>query len=114
MSRLLVRRPSPRLAEGELTHLDRVPVDPELALRQWEAYVEVYRSLGWDVIDIEPDDSHADGVFVEDAVVMFDDFAVLTRPGADSRRGEIDTARATLESAGIPFAPIEAPGTTAS
>jgi dimethylargininase len=44
MSRLLVRRPSPRLAEGELTHLERVPVDPELALRQWEAYVEVYRS----------------------------------------------------------------------
>jgi hypothetical protein len=35
MSRLLVRRPSPRLAEGELTHLERVPVDPELALRQW-------------------------------------------------------------------------------
>jgi dimethylargininase len=97
MSRLLVRRPSPRLAEGELTHLERVPVDPELAQRQWEAYVEVYRSLGWDVIDIEPDDAHADGVFVEDTVVMFGDLALLTRPGADSRRGEIDTTRAALE-----------------
>ena len=85
MSRLLVRRPSPRLAEGELTHLERVPVDPELAQRQWEAYVEVYRSLGWDVIDIDPDDAHADGVFVEDTVVMFGDLALLTRAGADSR-----------------------------
>ncbi|KJL32791.1 dimethylargininase [Microbacterium azadirachtae] len=111
MSRLLVRRPSPRLAEGELTHLERVPVDPELAQRQWEAYVEVYRSLGWDVIDIDPDDAHADGVFVEDTVVMFGDLALLTRPGADSRRGEIETTRAALEKAGIEYAAIEAPGT---
>jgi dimethylargininase len=63
------------------------------------------------VIDIEPDDAHADGVFVEDTVVMFGDIALLTRPGADSRRGEIDTTRAALERAGIEFAAIEAPGT---
>ncbi|GAT74357.1 dimethylargininase [Microbacterium sp. HM58-2] len=111
MSRILVRRPSPRLAEGELTHIERVPVDPELAQRQWEQYVDVYRSRGWDVVDIEPDDAHADGVFVEDTVVMFGDIAVLTRPGADSRRGEIDTTRAALERAGIPFLAIEEPGT---
>ena len=79
-------------------------------MRQWEEYVDVYRSRGWGVIDIEPADTHADGVFVEDAVVMFGDVALLTRPGADSRRGEIDTARATLQSSGIPFVAIEAPG----
>ncbi|WP_309066675.1 dimethylargininase [Microbacterium sp.] len=111
MASILVRRPSPRLAEGELTHLERVPVDPELAQRQWEQYVDVYRSQGWDVVEIEPDDSHPDGVFVEDTVVMFGDVAVLTRPGADSRRGEIETTRAALERAGIPFLQIEEPGT---
>ncbi len=111
MSRILVRRPSPRLAEGELTHIERVPVDPELAQQQWEQYVDVYRSRGWEVVDIEPDDTHADGVFVEDTVVMFGDIAVLTRPGADSRRGEIDTTRAALDRAGIPFVAIEEPGT---
>lgn len=111
MPRLLVRRPSPRLAEGELTHLERVPVDPVVAQRQWEAYVDVYRSRGWDVIDIEPDDAHADGVFVEDTVVMFGDLAVLTRPGADSRRGEIETTRAALERSGILFESIQDPGT---
>lgn len=111
MPRILVRRPSPRLAEGELTHIERVPVDQELAQRQWEQYVDVYRSRGWDVVDIAPDDSHADGVFVEDTVVMFGDVAVLTRPGADSRRGEIDTTRAALERADIPFLQIEEPGT---
>ena len=111
MSRILVRRPSPRLAEGELTHIERVPVDADLAQQQWEQYVDVYRSRGWDVIDIEAADAHADGVFVEDTVVMFGDVAVLTRPGADSRRGEIDTTRAALERAGIPFLAIEEPGT---
>ncbi|MDL9980853.1 dimethylargininase [Microbacterium candidum] len=111
MPRLLVRRPSPRLAEGELTHIERVPVDADLALQQWEQYVDVYRSRGWEVIDIAPADEHADGVFVEDAVVMFGDVAVVTRPGADSRRGEIETARATLEGAGIPYLQIAEPGT---
>ncbi len=42
MPRLFVRRPSSRLAERELTHLDRVPVDAALALAQWCAYVEVF------------------------------------------------------------------------
>lgn len=111
MSRLLVRRPSPRLADGELTHYERVPVDAELAQRQWEQYVDLYRERGWDVIEIDAADEHADGVFVEDTVIMFGDLAVLTRPGADSRRGEIDTTRATLESAGISYVEIEAPGT---
>ncbi|MFT3797838.1 dimethylargininase [Microbacterium sp.] len=111
MPRLLVRRPSPRLAEGELTHLERVAVDPDLALRQWEAYVDVFRGRGWDIVDVDPADDHADGVFIEDTVVMFDDLAVVTRPGADSRRGEIDSTRAALERAGIPHVSIEAPGT---
>ncbi|HKT55754.1 MAG TPA: N(G),N(G)-dimethylarginine dimethylaminohydrolase [Microbacterium sp.] len=111
MSRLLVRRPSPRLAEGELTHIERVPVDADLALEQWRRYVDVYRSRGWEVIEIEAADDHADGVFVEDAVVMFGELAVITRPGADSRRGEIVTAAATLQDAGIPAVRIEEPGT---
>lgn len=111
MPRLLVRRPSPRLAEGEITHIERVAPDADLALRQWEAYVEVFRSRGWEVIPVEAADDHADGVFIEDAVVMFDDVAVLTRPGADSRRGEIDSARTAVEAAGIPYLSIEEPGT---
>jgi dimethylargininase len=111
MPRLLVRRPSPRLAEGELTHIERVPVDADLALQQWERYVDVYRARGWNIIDVATADEHADGVFVEDAVVMFGDVGVVTRPGADSRRGETDTARDTLESAGIPYLQITEPGT---
>jgi len=93
---LLVRRPSPRLAEGELTHIERSPVDPDLALRQWQGYVDAFAARGWTVHEIEPADDHPDGVFVEDTVVMFDDLAVLTSPGAATRRGEVRTTEAAV------------------
>ena len=57
-------------------------------------------------------DRHPDGVFVEDAVVIFDDLAVLTRPGAESRRGEVANRCArVVEGLGVEVASIEAPGT---
>lgn len=92
---ILVRRPSPALAHGELTHLERVPVDPDLALVQWQGYVDAFRGAGWDVVEVEPADEHPDGVFVEDAVVVVESLAVLSSPRAAARRGEIaSTARA--------------------
>lgn len=111
MPRLLVRRPSPLLAEGELTHLDRVPVDADTALAQWRGYVDVFRSRGWDVVEIEPADAQPDGVFVEDAVVVFGDLAVLCRAGAESRRGEAPTVAAAVAASGLEVAEIVAPGT---
>ena len=69
VTRALVRRPGPRLAEGLLTHLDRVPVDVELALRQWEAYVAALRGDGWETVEVPPADDCPDAVFVEDTVV---------------------------------------------
>lgn len=111
---LLVRRPSPALAQGELTHLDRTPVDPELALRQWTAYVDAFATHGWTIHQVEPADDHPDGVFVEDTVVMFDDLAVLTSPGAASRRGEVRSTEAALRALpatlGLQFARIVEPG----
>ena len=111
MPRILVRRPSPKLAEGELTHIERLPVDPSLALAQWEQYVDVFRANGWDVTEVDAADEHPDGVFVEDTVVMFGDLAVITRLGVESRRGEIVTTRAALDAAGIAHTAIEEPGT---
>lgn len=90
VSTVLVRRPGPRLAEGIVTHLERAPVDLDLAGRQWETYVGVFRRHGWDVAEVEPADDCPDAVFVEDTVVVFDDLAVITRPGAEARSPEID------------------------
>lgn len=108
---LLVRPPSPALADGELTHLERVPVDAALAATQWARYVDVFRDLGWSVRELPAADTHPDGVFVEDTVVVFDDLVVLTRPGALSRRGEIQSMRPVAEATGREVAEITEPGT---
>jgi dimethylargininase len=109
--RILARRPSPALAAGELTHLRRVPVDADLALTQWHGYLDAFRSRGWDVREVQPADEHPDGVFVEDAVVVFGDLAVIASPGADSRRGELATVTPVLDSLGLALQRIELPGT---
>ena len=109
--RILARRPPPRLAAGELTHLHRVPVDADLALVQWRGYVDAFRTRGWQVTEIEPADEHPDGVFVEDAVVVFGDLAVLTSPGADSRRGELATVATALDALALDVHRIVPPGT---
>jgi dimethylargininase len=110
MPQILVRRPSPRLADGELTHLDPQPVDPELALRQWHGYVAAFADRGWQVTEVAPADEHPDGVFIEDAVVVFGDLAVLTSPGAVSRRGELVTTEDAVRALGLPIARITEPG----
>ena len=89
----------------------RVPVDAALAVKQWEQYVEVFRSRGWTIIEVEPADAHPDGVFIEDALVVFDDLIVICRAGAASRRGEATTATSAAERLGLQTGRITAPAT---
>ncbi|MFE5739070.1 dimethylargininase [Streptomyces celluloflavus] len=107
----LVRRPGPRLAEGLVTHIDRRPVDPALALRQWEGYVQALRDHGWQLTEVPPADDCPDAVFVEDTMVVYRDVALITRPGADSRRPETRAARGAAEALGCSVTEIRAPGT---
>ena len=109
--RALVRRPSPRLADGLLTHLERSPVDAELALRQWEGYVAALRDAGWETVEVEPADDCPDAAFVEDTVVVLADVAVISRPGADERKPETPGTEDALRRLGYRIARIEAPGT---
>lgn len=109
--RALVRRPSPRLAEGLLTHLDRVPVDVDLAREQWQGYVDALRDAGWETVEVTPAADCPDGVFVEDTVVMWGDLAVITRPGAEERRSEVLGTEEALRDLGHEVRHIEAPGT---
>jgi len=111
MPTVLVRRPSPRLAEGELTHLERTPVDAETALAQWQGYVQAWRDLGWDVLEIDAADEQPDGVFVEDPLLVFGRIAVLASPGADSRRGELATVAAAVRDTGLDVRRLESPAT---
>ena len=107
----LVRRPGPRLAEGLVTHVERTPVDLDLARRQWEAYAAALASAGWQVVEVEPADDHPDAVFVEDPVVVHGDLAVIARSGAPERRGEAAGVERAVRDLGLRVAHIEAPGT---
>jgi dimethylargininase len=109
--RVLVRRPSPRLADGLLTHLERTPVDLDLALVQWESYVEAWRSEGWQAIEVESADDCPDAAFVEDTVVVHGDLAIVSRSGADQRRPETAGTEETLRGLGYRIERIESPGT---
>ncbi|MEX0835251.1 MAG: hypothetical protein WD010_04120 [Nitriliruptor sp.] len=107
----LVREPSPQLAEGEVTFLARTPLDLQRARVQHAAYLDLLGRLGLEVVHAPPAPDHPDGVFVEDAVVVVDQLAVLTRSGATSRRGETDSLRPVLAERGLTLATIAAPGT---
>ncbi|MCU1394206.1 MAG: amidinotransferase [Ilumatobacteraceae bacterium] len=110
-TKALVRRPSPRLAEGIVTHIDRVPVDTDLALRQWQAYVDALRAAGWDTVEVPPAADCPDSAFVEDTMVVCRDVAVIARPGADERKPETIDAERAVAALGYTIHRIQAPGT---
>lgn len=107
----LVREVPPDLADAELTFVDRRPIDVEVARHQHAGYVACLVDLGLDVVRLPPAPGHPDGVFVEDTLVVVDDLAVLTRPGAASRRGEVASVRAAVAARGQVIAAITAPAT---
>ena len=104
------RAVSPRLPECELTHLDRAPIDVVRAEAQHAAYESALAGLGLEVRRVAPAPEHPDGVFVEDTAVVLDDVALIARPGARSRRGEVESVAAAL--AGLrPLLRVPAPMT---
>src|ERR1700716_3852405 len=66
--RALVRRPSTRLAEGLVTHIERTPVDSDLAAYQWQQYVDALGGAGWTCVEVAPIEECPDGVFIEDTM----------------------------------------------
>ena len=107
----IVRAPADTLADGQLTHLERVPVDLELANAQWDEYVALLSNAGWDIVEVPVATAQPDSVFVEDTMVLFGDTAVIGSPGADSRAGEIVEAERTVTELGLTIRRIEMPGT---
>ncbi len=94
-----------------MTHVDRKPVDVALAVRQWEEYVAALRTHGWETAEAPSAEECPDAVFVEDTAVVFRGTALLTRPGAASRRAETAGSEAALAGLGYTLRHIEAPGT---
>lgn len=87
-TRAIVRPPGSSFAEG-LTTAGLGEPDLPRALEQHRIYVDALRACGLDVTVLEPDVLHPDSTFVEDTAVLTPRLAVLTRPGAPSRAGEV-------------------------
>lgn len=104
------RAVSPALTDCELTHIAREPIDAARAAAQHALYERALEALGCTVMRVEAAPEYPDSVFIEDTAVVLDELAIITRPGAESRRGETEAVARALS----PFRAlhaIEAPGT---
>ncbi|HKI95233.1 MAG TPA: hypothetical protein VJ992_08085 [Gemmatimonadales bacterium] len=106
----LTRAVSPTLAACELTHLAREPIDPARAAADHSAYEDALRALGATVVRVTPAPDLPDAVFVEDTAIVLNEIAVITRPGAPSRRAETPAVAEVL-GAYRTLAHIRAPAT---
>lgn len=97
MTLAICRALSPSFAQCELTHIDRVPIDMHRAYAQHHAYEETLTQLGVKVISLAAEPDLPDSVFVEDTAIVLDEIAVITRPGAASRRMEVHSIAKVLE-----------------
>lgn len=106
----ITRQVSPAIAACELTYLERVEIDYALACRQHQQYCEALAGLGCQLLSLPAQADLPDSVFVEDAALVLDEVAILTRPGVASRRPEVDRIRPVLAEY-RPLLSIQAPGT---
>lgn len=108
---IAITRPVPdSLEQCELTHQPRVPIDVGVARREHEEYVAALSSLGCTIVQLPALHDHADSAFVEDTAVIVDELAIVTRPGAPSRRAETASMRTALQES-MSIAEIVPPGT---
>ena len=106
----ITRDVSPSLAGCELSFVPRTAIDIDRAIAQHEAYRAALRGLGCEVLSLPAQADMPDAVFVEDVAIVLDEVAVLTRPGAASRRAE-GASVAEVLARYRPVQAIQAPGT---
>ena len=91
----IIRRPSANFADG-LTSVELGKPVYELALQQHQAYCDALENCGLTLTRLAADERHPDSTFVEDTAVLTERGAVLTRPGAVSRHGEVEEIEQVL------------------
>jgi dimethylargininase len=110
MKLALTRPVSPSITGCELTYLERTPIDYTTAARQHAAYEACLERIGYRLQRLPVEPGLPDSVFIEDTALVLDEIAVITRPGAASRRPET----AAVAEALAPYRrllPMKAPAT---
>jgi dimethylargininase len=106
----IVRIPGENFADG-LTTVDLGVPDFAKVLQQHTAYCQALEECGLKLTTLPADLQHPDSTFVEDTAVLTERGAILARPGAESRAGEVAAIRADIADFFAKLLAIEAPGT---
>jgi len=88
---VITRNISPRFNECEITHIERTPINLDVANIQHQGYVDALKAVGCTVVELPAESALPDSVFVEDTAFILPEAAVITRPGADSRKPETES-----------------------
>ncbi len=106
----ILRAPCRNFIQGLTTSELGLP-DYEKAVDQHSAYTQALESCGLEVITLSPDENYPDSVFVEDTALLTEHCAIITNPGAISRRGEIAAIAEELQRHFDIIKYIDEPGT---
>ena len=109
-NRAIVRTPGHSMVNGITSANLGVP-DYSLALAQHQTYVSALQDCGLTVTVLPPDENHPDSIFVEDTALLTPKCAIIMRPGASSRRGEIEKMEAIVKEHFQTVRKVESPGT---
>ena len=107
-TRALCRRPARNFAAGITDSAHLGAPDYELAMRQYETYLQTLRDCGLQVTVLPPDERYPDGHFVEDPFVIFRDLAFQCRSAAPERQNEGDSLAPHLSHLRIVKPPADA------
>ncbi|MFT4655675.1 MAG: dimethylargininase [Kangiellaceae bacterium] len=106
----IVRKPSESMLDG-ITEANLGLPNYVLALAQHQDYILALQQCGLKVIQLEPLAEYPDACFVEDVALITPKCAILTHPGAATRKGEVMYIAAALDKFFPSTGKIEAPGT---
>jgi dimethylargininase len=109
-NRAIVRTPCRAMVNG-LTSANLGTPDFELALAQHAAYIEALEACGLDVTVLPASEGFPDSTFVEDVALLTSACAVITRPGAPTRRGETASVQDAIVKFYANVETIVSPGT---
>ena len=92
----IVRKPCKNMVNG-LTSANLGKPDYELACKQHQKYIEALKSCGLEVDILEANEDYPDSTFIEDIALLTPHCAIITNPGAPSRKGEVKDVIKTIE-----------------
>lgn len=107
---VIVRRPSRSMTNG-ITTANLGKPDYENALKQHDMYIDSLKQCGVEVTVLQAEEQYPDAVFIEDTAVVNQRCAIITNPGAESRKGEESSVKEAFKKFNLPIESITAPGT---